>query len=295
MGSISEEERIQRTVFDTPRADPSREVFAEIDRLGLHQSLLSLDEHGYTVIERVLDETTLERARNAILNQLERKSGSRPDLDAFEGEVPLGHFLLFEDPVFEEILMNEKMLALSTYLLGKSFVLSSMTCHARGPANQHLPLHSDSPGAQPYSDVGVVANCNFALVDYTKEAGCISIVPGSHAWRRQPMPLENDPYTNPEAKPIEAPAGSLILYHANTWHGAYRREIPGVRLNLAVFMCRDHIHTQELIRESVTPEMLARNNERFAQLCGQNIMNGWREGGPDFTKFKSTVGNTRFS
>ena len=65
------------------------------------------------------------------------------------------------------------------------------------------------------------------------------------------------------------------------WHGAYRREVPGIRMNLAILLCRNHISTQELIRESVTPEMLARNNERFAMLCGQYLFNGWRWEGPE--------------
>ena len=121
MDVSSRETRIRDQIFNKPRSDPRRDVFAEVERLGLHQNVLNLEEYGYTVIERVLDEGTLERARHAILNQLERKHGSRPDLDTFEGQLPLGHFLLFEDPVFEEILMNEKLLALATYLLGQSF------------------------------------------------------------------------------------------------------------------------------------------------------------------------------
>ena len=266
---------------DMMSSDPRREVFAEIERLNLQQQVLELEEDGYAVVEGVLDEGTLQRARQSILNQLERKVGFRPDPESFDGELPLAHFLLFEDPVFEEILMNETMLALASYLLGRSFHLSSMTSHARGPKNAYLKFHSDTPGLVPYSPHSIVANCNFALVDYTKEAGCLSIVPRSHSLCRQPVRGEGDPYKNPHAKPIEVPAGSMILYHGNTWHGAYRRDIPGIRMNLAVYMCRNHVVTQELIRESVTPEMLARNNERFAQLCGQNQFNGWRAEGPD--------------
>ena len=276
--------------FDLMSTDPRREVFAEIERLNLQQQVLELEEYGYTVVERLLDEGTLQRARQSILNQLERKVGFRPDPDSFDGELPLAHFLLFEDPVFEEILMNETMLALSSYLLGRSFHLSSMTCHARGPKNAYLKFHSDTPGPVPYSPHSIVANCNFALVDYTKEAGCISIVPRSHSLCRQPVSGEGDPYRNPHAKPIEVPAGSMILYHGNTWHGAYRRDIPGIRMNLAVYMCRNHVVPQELIRESVTPEMLSRNDERFAQLCGQNQYNGWREEGPDVDRTATILG-----
>jgi ectoine hydroxylase-related dioxygenase (phytanoyl-CoA dioxygenase family) len=184
-------------------------------------------------------------------------------------------------PVFEEILMNERMLALSSYLLGQSFLLSSMICHGRGPKNAHLALHADTPGPQPYPAQCVMANCNIALVDYKKETGCLAIVPRTHELCRPPSGSETDIYNNPFAQAIEVPAGSMILYHGNAWHGAYRREVPGVRMNLAMPFVRNHLSTQELIRESVTPEMLERNNERFAMLCGQYLFNGWRKEGPD--------------
>ena len=261
--------------------NPRREVFADLERLNLQSNVMELEENGYTVIERLLDDDTVGRAQQAILDQLERKTGSRPDLETFDGELPLAYFLLFEKPVFEEILMNERMLALSSYLLGQSFLLSSMICHARGPKNNHMPLHSDTPGPYPFTAQSNVANCNFALVDYKKETGCIAIVPRTQDLCRPPTGSETDVYNNPFAKAIEVPAGSMILYHSNTWHGAYRRKVPGIRLNLAVLMCRNHISTQEFIRESVTPEMLERNDERFAMLCGQYLFNGWREEGPD--------------
>ena len=271
------------------RPDPRREVFADIERLNLQSNVMELEENGYTVIERLLDDDTVGRAQQAILDQLERKTGSRPDLETFDGELPLVYFLLFKNPVFEEILMNERMLALSTYLLGQSFLLSSMICHARGPKNPHMGLHADTPGPQPYPVPGIMANCNIALVDYTKEKGCIAIVPRTHGLSRPPNGSESDIYKNPFAKAIEVPAGSMILYHGNAWHGAYRREVPGIRMNLAIAMVRNHLSTQEFIRESVTPEMLERNNGRFAMLCGQYLFNGWREEGPDFGRDPARV------
>jgi hypothetical protein len=136
--------------------------------------VLDLEQSGYTVIERLLHEDTVSRAQQAILHQIERKSGTRPDLDTFTGTTPLVHFLLFEDPVFEEILMNETMLALPSYLLvGQSLQLYSMTSHARGPENANLNLQVDTPGPAPLPQNSIVANCNFALVDCTQHTGCV--------------------------------------------------------------------------------------------------------------------------
>ncbi|MEM7365135.1 MAG: phytanoyl-CoA dioxygenase family protein [Pseudomonadota bacterium] len=267
------------------RTFPRTEVFAEIDRLGLSANVLELESEGYTVVPSVLDADTIARAQDAILNQLERKTGSRPDLKTYDGPaLPLAHFLLFEDEVFEQILMNEVMLALMAYLLGQSMTISSMTSHVKASANPHLPLHSDTPGMTPFRSESIVANCNFALDDYTKENGCLAIIPSTHRLGRNPTGDENNPHTNPFVVPVEVPIGSAIIYHGNTWHGAFKREAPGVRLNLAVFMARNFITRQERIKENVTTEMIERNGERFARLCSLYEFNGYEEEGPDFAK-----------
>ena len=82
----------------------------------------------------------------------------------------------------------------------------------------------------------------------------------------------------------------MILYHSNavarrlsSGCAGYSNEPGDLR------WCRNHFSTQEFIRESVTPEMLERNNGRFAMLCGQYLFNGWREQGPDFGRDPARV------
>ena len=281
------------TSADKPweRTFPRTEVFAEIDRLGLNDNVIELESEGYTIVPSLLDTDTVARAQAAILDQIERKTGSRPNLKTYDGpQLPLAHFLLFEDEIFEQILMNEVMLALMTYLLGQSLTISSMTSHVRAPNNPHLPLHCDTPGPTPFRSESIVANCNFAFEDYTKENGCLAIIPGTHRLGRNPTPDEGNPHTNPFVVPVEVPIGSAIVYHGNTWHGAFKREVPGVRLNLAVYMARNYITRQERIKENVTPEMIERNGERFARLCSQFEFNGYEEDGPDFAKAAKYIG-----
>ncbi|MCH2567469.1 MAG: phytanoyl-CoA dioxygenase family protein, partial [Pseudomonadales bacterium] len=205
------------------RTFPRTEVFAEIDRLGLNANVLELESEGYTVVPSVLDVDTIARAQDAILYQLERKTGSRPDLKTYDGPaLPLAHFLLFEDEVFEQILMNEVMLALMVYLLGQSLTISSMTSHVKASANGHLPLHSDTPGMTPFRSESIVANCNFALDDYTKENGCLAIIPSTHRLGRNPTGEENNPHTNPFVVPVVVFIVSAIIYIFKIWLGAFK-------------------------------------------------------------------------
>lgn len=76
---------------------------------------------------------------------------------------------------------------------------------------------------------------NVCISEFTKSRGATAFKLGSHAFHGYPPehwnPLKHDgeaydrarhglPYTGPEADVIEAPAGSIILYDARTWHRA---------------------------------------------------------------------------
>jgi ectoine hydroxylase-related dioxygenase (phytanoyl-CoA dioxygenase family) len=299
-----------------PDAAALQRILDRIEELGLNEHLQELEVHGFTVLKGVLSTETVERAKAAILRRVETKTNRKVDeltaaASDFHG-MAYQHYLLFDDPVFQEILLEPRPLALITYLLGESCVLSSMGSHFRGPGGMPLPVHADGAGPMPFSPVSMVANCNYALTPYSREAGAIVLFPGSHRNRRSPTPHENwlaggrtlgeIMAAKPSAEEIDQldwdiPTGGVtldldpgdaVLWHGNTWHGGWRRDISGVRMNLAAYFCRPHMATQERRDEDRFPEVFARyaNEPRFARLLGSKIYNGWREEGPDNTGAK---------
>lgn len=293
-------------------------TLARISELGLNENLLELETLGYTVVKGVLNTDRIERAKAAILHRVESKTGRKIDplnatSDDFHG-MAYQHYLIFDDPVFQEILLEPKPLALMSYLLGESCVLSSMGCHFRGPGGMPLPFHADGSANGLMSPASMVANCNYALTPYSREAGALAMVPRSHRLERQPTAHENwtaagetiatitgrNPAPNDlDTIPWESPQGAVtmnidpgdaVIWHGNTWHGGWRRELPGVRMNLAVYMCRQHMLPQERRGDDRYPEVFKRyeNEPRFAQLLGEKTFNGWREEGPDFSGAKIT-------
>lgn len=290
-----------------------RRVLDQITVLGLQDNLIELEAQGYTILPAILSQSTIDRAKAAILRRVERATGRAIDPATataadFNGMQYIP-YLLYDDPVFEEILMEPAPLALVTYLLGESCLLSSMGSHFRGPGGSPLMLHSDNGGngmPAPYSDISAVANVNYALTPYSREAGALAIIPGSHRLKRQPTPHENftpvgvtaaaamersgedrdgvewkDP---PGAVTMEINPGDAVIWHGNTWHGGYRREMTGVRMNLAVYFNRQHIRTQERHGDPAHQHVLDRhaNDPRFAVLLGAKQAYGWREEGPDY-------------
>ena len=300
--ATDQHEWLTRQLPDT-QASPDKQALARtlatIDRLGLTENLVELDTQGYTTIRGVLSEDQVERAKAALLDRVEGNTGKRVDIETATNEdfqSPLGasmdylHYMLYEDPVFEEILMAEEPLAIVSYLVGESCVLSSLGCHFKAPGPTGVvPLHADTLGPQPFATHAQTANVNYALTPYSREAGATALVPGSHKYARQPTPLESglsDEQCNPTAVPANLSPGDCVVWHGHTWHGSFERQIPGVRMNLAVYFARSHVVTQERHKGVVPQEVLDRhaNDERFKRLLATEHAYGWERQGPDYTR-----------
>ena len=285
--------------IQTPDQQALARTLTAIDRLGLGDHLIELDTQGYTIVRGVLSGNQVERAKAAILKRVEARIGKSVDPDTAtdaDFQSPMGTsldnvgYVLYDDEVFEEILMAEKPLTLVSYLVGESCLVSSISCFFKGPGPTGvLPLHADTLGPQPFPTYAQTANINYALTPYSREGGATAIVPGSHRRARQPsfpeMALSGD-QANREAIPLDMAPGDCAVWHGHTWHGSYERRIPGIRMNLAHYFARHHVAVQERHRGEVPPEVLSRhaNDERFRRLLGLDHPYGWGEEGPDAAK-----------
>ena len=271
-------------------------TFKRIRELGLEKHIFELDSYGFTVVppQQVAERAFFERLRDTVLRICQERTGVEFRLDR-NGEFGTykaqpqtdGQFLLFyllmADPVFEEWVLNPTLYTLIDYLMRGQQQISSLTSFVKWKGKRDtMGLHSDCPpdrdGRLPAcSDV---ANAAYCLTDYTLEDGAIAMVPGSHAWCRQPRPGEGEN----SAVPVQAEAGSLILWHGNTWHGAFEKKTDGLRLNVTSYHCHRRLKTQEAYQWRVTQEMLDRNPPEFARLVGADDQMGWDERGPDYSR-----------
>lgn len=259
-------------------ADAVRE---EIAALGLERHVVALETNGYTVLtpEEVGCGDLVQRVNEAIDRVATRRSPQDADLAGAYGGF-LFH-LVPEDPVFEEVLLQRKPLALLTYLLGHHLKLNQSTALLKPKAVRSPPIHADAQGKfpLPWPETAQVANVNWLLSDYTREGGCLCVVPRSHRMGNPPLhtPLECD---DPSVVPIEAPAGSVVVWHGGLWHGALPRTIDGVRRTLILYYCRAHLEAQEPYKFTTTMEMLERNPVRFAAMMGVTDPVPWSLRGP---------------
>lgn len=271
-------------------------VLAELERLDLRDYARELDVNGLTIVPREVTGMTvdrIDRVRECVYDLIEKQSGVRPDPVTGETQrnvfYPSLYYFLFEDRIFEELLMCEHALALSSHLCGEDAMLSACTVFLKGPGDPprtgsklQLGLHTDNNGWQypepfPEPDRSPAVNCTWLLTDYTAEDGATVYVPGSHLLRRNPVGLEGED----RMVAVEAPRGSLVVWGSNTWHGGLPRTKPGLRAGLAWAITRPFMAQQEPFQLDVTEEVLARNSARFGVLMGQTFPTGWRSEGPE--------------
>tara|TARA_Y100001934_G_scaffold75028_1_gene93258 strand:+ start:3665 stop:4690 length:1026 start_codon:yes stop_codon:yes gene_type:complete len=245
-------------------------LYRELEQLRLVSNIAELEAFGFTVVppEKVAPLDFCEGVKEALERAMLRRYG--PDgLDAgrWSNVNDIQRFMLWEDPIFERLSWNPAGLGLAEYLLGTDCVLSLCAAWVKGPGEARTGIHGDYIDPATVAQPEQVNNCNmhYMLTDYTRDDGAISFVPGSHKWRRQATPPEAK-YWADLAVPVEAPAGSMVIWGNHTWHGSYPKRTPGLRMTLQCEYMRRRIQTEEAYRETVTQEALDRNPIRFAGL-----------------------------
>lgn len=292
--SISKHKEIVANFAKSEDAAALERIYAEIRRLDLEKNIAELDAWGYTTVapEKLAPRDFTRQVLEKVLAVSEARRGIKPDLQRgtshaslpFRGESL--HYLLAEDPVFEQVLLNPVQLALASYLLGEHCVLSVFSANIKGPTQDALPLHTDTHTTQPYPAYALVINATWTLTDYTVEDGCLTMVPGSHKLCRMPQPGE----AAERQVPIEVPAGTLIVWHGNTWHGALPRRNPGLRANIYQILQRSYLVQYENYRD-FPRAIVERNGERFARLLGHFMPIGFKSEGltRNFEKYSETI------
>lgn len=280
--------------------------FARVQELGLESYVQELDVNGYTVLppEKVAPADFIQRLTDTVLRVITERTGVEHALDKngnlgnYGTQAQLGvnqfelWYLLFEDEIFEEWLENETLEALIEHCMRGQGQLSSLMAFVKWKSPEEVggmtfPLHCDSQSAATAEgrvsvDHELVVNSALLMSDYNAENGSIVMVPGSHRYGRAPVPGE----AVDRAVPVEAPAGSLLVWHGTTWHGALSKKTDGLRLCLNAYFCHRSLKTQERYQDAVPEEMLERRSGRFARLMGADDPMGWGAHGPDLTRMK---------
>jgi ectoine hydroxylase-related dioxygenase (phytanoyl-CoA dioxygenase family) len=226
----------------------------------------SLDEHGYALVEGVLDPADTA-GRLAALDGLFATTPT--GRNSFEGYHTQRIYAVFaKTRAFDDLAVHPLLLAALDHALGPHYQFSAPVALQIGPGEAAQVLHRDEdvyPLTKPHPPV--VVNSMWALTDFTEDNGATRLIPGSHRWPEDRRPVTE----GSEAVTVTMPAGSLLIYLGGLWHGGGAntsdRPRPGLLLEYVVSWLRP----QETHLVAVPPDVVRTLPERLQELLGYNV------------------------
>lgn len=228
--TAAEDQSRQSPVHETRQPfDLTDELKAKVDTLGLAESVAHVKAEGYGYIYDPAPIAFTQRLREAIVRTAPGSEGPRGM-----------NMLLDKDPVFAEVALNPKLLAMVEILCGKGALLSQVTSTVipkQADEQRKGGLHADQAWTPaPFPEHNQTATFCWACDDYTVEGGATRVVPNSHRLRRHPTAEEiaaEDGIIS-----TACPAGTVVFWNGSIWHSGGTRTIGGERVVLHITFSR---------------------------------------------------------
>jgi ectoine hydroxylase-related dioxygenase (phytanoyl-CoA dioxygenase family) len=144
-------------------------------------------------------------------------------------------------------------------------LLGNLSANITGPGGGEMVLHADQIFVpEPWSAEPQGANAAWCIDDFTAENGATCFVPGSHLLNRAPRADDDR-----EAVPMEAPAGSLVVFESRVWHRTgHNRTADQRRAGIFGWYTRPIYRTQENWFLSLDPSVRQFGSDEMLVLLG---------------------------
>ncbi len=242
-----------------------------VETAQIAQHLERIEIDGYTIVEDAISAELNDRLRDTI-RQIFDELDVRPKGNRAEGFATKRLYnLVPRHPLFQELPVQESVLAVVDELLEPECLLSGTTAMDIGPGERLQGLHADDglfKIGRPHRPM--MSTTIWALTDFTAENGATRIVPGSHR-----EPGHPDPDDESIAIPAEMPARSVLIMDSQLWHcGGPNTTEDQWRLGLNVQYVRGFFRTQQNHYLSIPHEQVPTFSPRLRQLLGFELYRG---------------------
>jgi ectoine hydroxylase-related dioxygenase (phytanoyl-CoA dioxygenase family) len=223
-----------------------------------------LGADGYVVVEGMLAPPDVAAAREDLARVLAQTPTGR---NSFEGFSTQRIYALFaKTRTFDARAVDPLVLGVLDRVLVE-YQLSAPVGIQIGPGENAQVLHIDQsvyplPSRQP----AVVVNTMWPLDDFSAANGATRLVPGSHRWGD-----DRRPDADPEIVVAEMPAGSVMFYLGNLWHGGGANTTERPRLGVILEFVVSWLRPQENHYLAVPRSVVRQLPERLQELLGYNI------------------------
>jgi phytanoyl-CoA hydroxylase len=223
---------------------PWNERFTWVDHTGpfstlTEEQVAAYDRDGFVLVPDVFDEETLAQAREEIepherqVNDFLRQvDGGRISVAAAD-RLTVALHLVTRSERLRDLCADPRLAGLCADLVGPRVRLYWDQAVYKQPHNDEpVPWHQDN--GYTYVEPQAYLTCWIPLVDATLDNGCVWVLPGYHrrgtiahwntelGWRCLPEETEG-------AVPVEAPAGSVVVFSSLTPHRTGPNHTDGVR------------------------------------------------------------------
>ena len=219
------------------------------------QRAFEVDTYGFTVLESVIDVAHAQELSDAV-----SIADARIGTDYVHHEAYARHVmnLLACDDRFVALVDHPVVLDAVESLLGPDVILGSLNARILRPGDPEQPFHSDIPGQFRKPGAPIMVQAVWMLDEFTVDNGATRIVPGSHrAESVEPPPgVAVSHWLAPTG-----PAGSVLLFNGQCWHGGGANHSDGIRRALFAhyrvgpwmrFQCDPHVGFSEAAWESMS-------------------------------------------
>lgn len=222
-----------------------------------------MDEHGYAVVERLLDAAQVA----SIKADLEQVLADVPlGRNEFEGYATKRIYNLFaKTRAMDPVALQPLLLGVLDEVLGH-YQFSAPVGIQIGPGERAQVLHHDDlvyPLPWPHDEV--VVNSMWAFYDFTEANGATRIVPGSHRRAEQQFALDQP------TVPLEMPAGSVVFYPGTVLHGGGANTTDQPRLGVILEFSAGWVRPQENHLLGVPKAVVRTLPDRLQELLGYDV------------------------
>jgi ectoine hydroxylase-related dioxygenase (phytanoyl-CoA dioxygenase family) len=217
-----------------------------------------LERFGYAIVEGALGRERLAALRSRVVEQARGEDAQ--GIGFHDGKANQRIWMLpNKGRIFRDLMMDPLADAFMGRLLGKDFLLSSLTANIARPGGAPMYLHSDQGYVDFWTPKPLVANIMWMLDDFTEANGGTRLVPGSH------LNPDRIDYGLSDTIAAVGPAGAALIFDGRMVHGTGSNITDNEeRHGILTYYCRPFVRQQENYLLGLDPALRA--TERGAVL-----------------------------
>ncbi len=219
------------------------------------QAMSDLSEYGCCILTDVLSPERIALLKTKMDQQYEAEEALgelTPDRGR-SNKIVIPN-LINKGQHYIELVSHEDTEALASHVLGKQWLLSSLTAHMfKGTTPEVELVHRDQGQVPASLDQPALLNLFYLLDDFTPERGSTVVFPGSHRW---PLAHRVHPPAAEKGAQVTVPAGSLFAFEGRLWHATGASQTGHRRRALSVFCSAPWLRQQENALAATSHDLL---------------------------------------